>query len=320
MNIHTAIEYNDKMTITTNLAFYFYVDPSLGTTWIRQSQFPLCYDLCMAGYKLHTDDMTNVMDSSISDFLDDEAMAKRMYKQGGISQPPLNCSSRESDAIMSDEASNPAATIQSVHSGVEPTSSSLLSFRTGMVDSPPFTQYELQERRDKWKQYYTVPDYVKERWNRYLWGHRLTDNQDSIAAECVDAVNDVPDGVCVQELHRRKHKASFVSLMVAEFKLDVPNVQEDNPANRLVASHWFGKYLQQKVKTGLRLQHANEIKPLAMLMLFIPTRMEIDCNAAAGSAVIEALHRENEPRDLREKPWIGNPFGRKIRARQTRVL
>lgn len=185
-----------------------------------------------------------------------------------------------------------------------------LRYIFGMKKMLPQTEQEaLVERVDNRRR----GDTVYRSLIRLILGTEVTLQNQIRAEQLVESCNEVED-IEVDEEDPTSYpttprtRMAFTSLVVSLCKTQLPGITVDNKANRLVAHRFIYNAMVEK---GLRPSHIHRMLPIAIEMVFVPDRYELDAREIANShAVLDALEERDRVVHSRGVRWALNWFGR----------
>jgi len=160
------------------------------------------------------------------------------------------------------------------------------------------------------------PKHLRKRFKARWFGITVTKEQEQNGGELLEQI-DADDVADAEEVglplnpQNPRNRFAFVASLVAECKCEIPGLDIETKANRLVVRRWLNNRMTER---KMRPTHIRAMLPLAVESVFIPDKYEIEARALRQSrAVQDRVQLGNDVLYSRTDPWLLNWLGTRRR-------
>jgi len=146
-----------------------------------------------------------------------------------------------------------------------------------------------------------------------IFGRMVPNSVQDQAEELLNSVDDPEVEVGEEEKYRLSEKPRFISVLVAEAKLEFPGAIKNKPGTRECIHHFVSARMKQR---GMRPKHMADMLPIVVELVITPSNAETQARQFRNTlAVINREDDYNRQTYSRETPWLFNWFGSRRKGR-----
>jgi len=172
---------------------------------------------------------------------------------------------------------------------------------------------QIFERKCKNVIKFIFPPFKFRAWRDRWFGRTVDPEINEDGQELIDAIDDsVYDDMLEHgfepDMHSTRGHYSYISHVVKLCKQENPGIHLiENLSTRLVAERWLAMAMKDH---GMRPSHIDEMLPLAVEAVFIPTKHQVRAKKLRQSRPVALrLEEANTRYQTRTAPWLFNWFG-----------